>query len=614
MVYDDNKNVSFHSSIQGPRLVKLFVIMGMCLLTFSLIEIILTPTSAVYEVSIYSAFPLTFWVILILSMILGQAAIILCIIQKLDRASFIIGFIPILMTTTVLLCMPAARGYFIYGSEDPMAHIGYMRDLVNNFYISNNDFYPLEHIFGVALYLIPNLSFPEILGFVPAFFSIFFIVGMFLFARLLFEKRGAVALVMLLASPLLFGNLAMAFAPNWQAFMMLPMVFFTYFRSQNGINMFQYRLMFLILLIVVTFIHPLIGIAMIITLFIVAFNLFLIQNDKPLLARFPGTMRALNPALIAIIVFLSWNAYAILITGNIGKILTYISGGASTSEFGKYVSIISYANTSVIGIIDLMFNTYGQAIILGLMSIISYFYLMRISRYKAQERKVEFFTSFSIWGFLVFVVLTACLFVLPFSFQFSRTLDVALFFSLILVPPFIHKGMMISKRRRAGAILSFFCVCLVLITVFSTMNLYPSPLVKSLNMQVTETSYAGMTSFFEIRGVNYNITEFGPSQDRYFGAIYGMSVSRINVIYTGDDSLAPVDHFGYPGNNSLSDSYNYTFYFLTNDMGQQFYPSLYPEYADKWRFYQADFNRLTNFDPGVNHVYTNRDLEVFLVL
>jgi len=123
-----------------------------------------------------------------------------------------------------------------------------------------------------------------------------------------------------------------------------------------------------------------------------------------------------------------------------------------------------------------------------------------------------------------------------------------------------------------------------------------------------------MNTFFTIRSDQIGILEYGPSQDRYFSALYGINLHRVGVNYMAatTDAYTPVDHFGYPENNSLADSYEQSMYFCLDDSGRTFYPSVYPEYSERWRYTPQDFIRLKTVDPGVGLLYSNGNLEVYL--
>jgi hypothetical protein len=53
-------------------------------------------------------------------------------------------------------------------------------------------------------------------------------------------------------------------------------------------------------------------------------------------------------------------------------------------------------------------------------------------------------------------------------------------------------------------------------------------------------------------------------------------------------------------------------YLLVDDLGRGFYPHVYPEFQNNWKFLAQDFEQLKS-DTKVQQVYSNRNLEVFVI-
>ncbi len=81
-------------------------------------------------------------------------------------------------------------------------------------------------------------------------------------------------------------------------------------------------------------------------------------------------------------------------------------------------------------------------------------------------------------------------------------------------------------------------------------------------------------------------------------------------MYSDSGQLLPPNHFGYGTPNPFTADTT-TKYLLVDDSGKQFYPAIYPEFKNKWRFTDSDFNRI-QADPNMNYIFNNGDLEVFL--
>ena len=98
---------------------------------------------------------------------------------------------------------------------------------------------------------------------------------------------------------------------------------------------------------------------------------------------------------------------------------------------------------------------------------------------------------------------------------------------------------------------------------------------------------------------------------RFYDAIYGVSAERLNIDYE-DKNMIPPDHFGYQNETISRNFYNIPKYLILNDVGRDFYLYIYPEFKNKWRFLNKDFERV-NFDNKIQKLYSNRNLEIFKI-
>jgi len=76
--------------------------------------------------------------------------------------------------------------------------------------------------------------------------------------------------------------------------------------------------------------------------------------------------------------------------------------------------------------------------------------------------------------------------------------------------------------------------------------------------------------------------------------------------------MIPPDHFGYQNETLSQNFYTNSKYLLVNDRGRGFYPQMYPEFKNNWRFIAEDFERI-KFDTKIHQVYSNRNIEIFVI-
>jgi hypothetical protein len=130
--------------------------------------------------------------------------------------------------------------------------------------------------------------------------------------------------------------------------------------------------------------------------------------------------------------------------------------------------------------------------------------------------------------------------------------------------------------------------------------------MKKSHQQAPAGNYAGMYTFFEHRDSSIPILEYGTEQYRYHHSIYGRKSPNVRF----EDSL-PLDHFGYDKSHSFGTNYDEEHYFLLSEPGRGFYRNMYPEFPDKWRFINQDFQML-ELDASIIRIYSNDHLEIYL--
>jgi hypothetical protein len=278
------------------------------------------------------------------------------------------------------------------------------------------------------------------------------------------------------------------------------------------------------------------------------------------------------------------------------------------SQYSSILDITTSAKVPITEIIKLMFYSFGQSIILVIATILSIIYLIKT---KGLD-KLNFFELISITEFALFLVLSSLGFFLSYYISFNRIFMFTIPFSLILIASCINRILTQDKTERNSK--NFFLVicflALISIVYLSTFNLYPSPLIKKENQQVTAGELKGMETFFEKRNDSVRTLQLGITQLEFYNAIYGRLAKKTNILY-GDITFPP-DHFGYLNNTSLAQMHDMPLYLALTSLGRNYYSNIFPGYKKYWRFTEEDFSRLEN-DPGVDEVYLNGDITIYLI-
>jgi hypothetical protein len=593
--------------IHSLSLNRILALIGVGFILLSLIIILITPSAANYEFSIYDAYPLIFWLALFAAIVTGSVILLINgVFKEQDKSKWIWGILIIFLANSILLFMPLIRGYLNFGSGDVLTHIGWMKDIIRTGYVSSSNMYPIDHILGVILNFFTGLSFQEITMIIPALFSLFFIVSFYLLSTVIFSKQSERLLLVLFASILMFGNLNMAFAPNAQAFMVLPFLLYLLFKS----NTFEGDQIFSILLIIIcttlVFFHPLVT--------LISISIFILLKIPSLISKKLDITGAFNKNLnklifLLIVLFSSWTSYLYVLAKTAQPIFETITGSSEyTTEFQSYSNILGEVHVDISYLVRLIISIYGQEIILGILSLICAFYLLlKVIR----GEKISNISLIALISFLTLFIISIFMFFINGIFGFNRIYYCAMIFSIILIP---SMWFMMNSDFKTNIILTRIVLLAVLAAIvwISMFNLYFSPITKQVNQQVTKSEYFGMITFYKYRDESYQILEYGLSQDRMYDAIYGRDYPRTNVVFSASDSLMPPDHFGYNMTSSLGSFYNEPHYFLLTNAGKFYYPNIYPEFPQKWRFDANDFERLKT-DVSVQQIYDNGNLDIRLI-
>jgi len=611
MVFKGFEGEKFRARI-SPQALKMLLVINYVLLLSALLIILLTSPASSYEFSIYDAYPNYFWCLIIASIFLGQVCAVLSVLDDSTSKYWPLGFLAAVIANCLLLSLPVIRGYFIYGSGDVLTHIGYMKDIGNYASIGSNH-YPILHMLGFSMHEFTGLSFGIITMIIPPIFSIVSILYWYILGKEIFNDKSKVVILVLIAFLPMYGVMNSLFTPNHEAFLMLPLVLYCLIKSQNAANKTEVNAILITLSVLIVLFHPLIA--------IMAMSIYalLYVSDALSISISSFKLHTKNIWIVIAImamIFSIWSTYIYLLTDVLDPLISSIMGtDAVESELLAQLDLLSQVEVDIIYLIKLGLFTYGLDAILGLLALISILYLLIL--YTKEGIKIPRFLLFSIVCFIVFFTLGVTIFFTINEFGYGRVYKVARIFSLIIISSSAvtayRRLQNISNLKRV-IFCTLTCTLVIMLIVLSAFTFHLSPTIKQMNQQVPMSDYYGMATFFEKRDDSILILEHGTSQMRFHDAIYGRSYPEVNIRYDwgGGNSLLPVDHFGYNASYSLGSNYDGKRYFLLTTQGKDFYEHMYPEFPDKWRFIERDFERLES-DASVIRVCSNGNLALYLI-
>lgn len=587
-----------------PMSLSVILILNNFILLSALFVILITPPADNYEFSIYGAYPVSFWVLLIVSVVLGQICAIFSILNNVPRRYWIFGLLTSIIAISLVLFLPMIRGYYIYGRADVLTHIGYMQDIGNIGSIAG-DHYPGFHLLGFFMQELSGLPYGVITIMIPAIFSLIYVLYWFILGREITTNRLVITLLTLLAVlPMIIKGL---YTPNSLANLLVPLSLFLMLKSFKNVRKSENFALLLVLSISIIFFHPLTTLM----IMLIFFSAYVYNFISPHSLSKPDTSHLLKTIAIMGVIFLSWSTYLVLFVDMAEPLINSLIGSEIIdSQFQNTYNIASSVDVGIISLIKVALYRYGIEVLVGFYTLTCILYLVHLHINERISLHRYYFLTFSSICFLIFSVLGIMLLFTMDAFNWERIYRFALIFSLIVVSytaAIMYRRIQSSDQTKKIVFHSLTIIILIMIVYFSVFSFHLSPFMRKDHQQVTEGDYTGMHTFFEKRDPSLPILEYGVQQFRYHHSIYGTSIHNVR----SGDSL-PLDHFGYNETYNFGSNYDEMQYFLLSEMGRGYYPNLYSESPDTWRFTNRDFQMLES-DVSTVQIYTNGHLDIYLV-
>lgn len=265
-----------------------------------------------YELSIYDGTPPIIWCFLIFGVVLGVGFLIREVPKSNSNNWWILGFLLIMLINFIALTLPAYRGYYVAWWSDPVAQLGWSKDILDTSYLEATDQYPFNHLVMAALTNIGGISLIAQQKYLQALPSLLYMVGVYLLATVFLKERKQQILVAASSVPLLFSVYQGAWYPQGMAHLQLPLLLYLYTKERESRSL-KYRLPLLIVIICIAFWHPVtaltasLGLIILELIFFVKDFVFL-RNKKVFSREITSSIMnlRLTPALIIFTITLAW--------------------------------------------------------------------------------------------------------------------------------------------------------------------------------------------------------------------------------------------------------------------------------------------------------------------
>jgi hypothetical protein len=178
-----------------------------------------------YTINIYEQLPFNLYLTLLFCYL--SACVLLLAYRKMSAV------IVLFLVHITIMIIPYMLGYGSVGRGDEFSYIGFAGESGISGISSLSTIGPL---FASALALVSGMSAVTISYFLPVFFSIIFITGMFLFYRVFMSREKLVSVSFLSSLIPYFGHFQVSTSPYYLCFCLVPLYLFVMRNSLSGKN------------------------------------------------------------------------------------------------------------------------------------------------------------------------------------------------------------------------------------------------------------------------------------------------------------------------------------------------------------------------------------------
>lgn len=574
------------------------------------------PQSTGYELSIYESYPFYFFILIALTLALSTYLSMYSIYQLNSKYYFIINVCWAFLTILLLYLIPLARGYAFFGRDDPLTHIGFIKDILNTGNFGQTNFYPIFHLFSYIIIILTGIvpneeNLISIRMLVPFLFFLVYTTFIFLITRLkVIENGNKNNLYSYISILLALAILNIAFTPADTLYLFFPLLLFIFYLD-NKKRVWATRIIFIIILFLLPFGHPelvIFGLTLFIVYWIISY-LISKYNISFSLDKMNSKLIRSNHILLLLTTFVIWYSTFTIFNRQVTRLGTWFIDQVGSSPLNVMVSTFNRADLPPIDFSFLIVKIYGSYILyLSFALIIGFLLLKKIIN------KKQIINDYAILFSLIPITIGFAIISLfnDVILSYGRILKYPILFGTILIAIYLTNNYISIKNSKK----KFYAIFLLLIiaSTITVFNIFPSPYLYSFNQQVTKQDISG--NYWLINYGNRSIGTldsyvlFGRYVDYKQGSDYSERYDRFYRIQTYGSKRFPPNNFNYTNSSALGTSYSSDRYMLTSNVVKDYYFKLFP---NKARFTKEDFNKLDNSDHSVNILYENGEFNIYYI-
>lgn len=557
-----------------------------------------------YELSIYAATPLTFWVAtgvaLLITIFVGLYAE-----GVTRRLALVLGG----MTMLAVSSLPVLRSYYYYGAGDSLTHLGWAKDIAAGQMPVVSLLYPATHTIGVFLTDLTGMGIHRALLVTVMALNAVFLLFVPLATWTFTHDRRATTFAAFSGFLFLPVNNVAVFAmpyPTMQAITFFPLVLYLLARyltradrENLAVGTETGALMVLASVAMVLF-HPQQAVNVILVFGgVLGLQLFVRRFRNRQLAH--RNLAFQTVALVA--VFLLWTSQHETAGSSVEYLVTTLLTGVNPAQKVTHQAVaLSDIGGSIVllflklFLVSVVFSALTGLVILG----------------SLRDRLTDPNTSVFARYFGLGLVALCGLFLAYLLTSYGKYHFRQLGFVMVLVTILGAIGL----RQASGALRTRISsvdartvvgVVFVVLLSLSGATIYNSPYIYQGSRHVTEAQQAGFETAFEHRG-DHKFIGIRSSGSRWIDAAYGVDEQRrqmaVGSLYTNERHPATGENFT---GSYVAAHYDGRYLIFTDRLRQQEL-----RVYDGLRFGRTGFRSL-NATPGLNRVQANGDVQMYLI-
>lgn len=564
-----------------------------------------------YELDIYTSTPFAVWLFIILATLGGISIIVHQVATKGYENSnlWLMGFFVLILSRVSTMYIPYIRGYLTWDGDN-ISHVGLLKDIILTGHFSGNNYYPVTHsllsqtvlITGISNFTVTNLS--------TTFLSVMYMLSSYLLATIALSHRGQRIIATLVTGTVVLQspgfNIDILLLPNGWSILLLPLVFFCFFKVEE----IQYRVLFLVFLVLYPFFHPLSSLMMMIFLAVIILTplLFHLVMKRRWSLVAISSQFLFQSVLIEAAILLPWLLAFQAFNPNLRMLWRQITTGFGPDVIGDMQNQLGKVSTGLIDSLIIFLKLYGVSFGVIALALIGIILLTKqIIRGEIQRE-----TSVLVFLFGVFISVGLLYFLYLLGAPGLEAIGATrlLSYTTTFTPVLSGYALFELLRRVKTKLLAYTgLICLIMTLSFlGIRSLYYSPYIIQPNLQITQMNMKGMGWLFSEKSTSISFVSVTSLPNRYADGILGtVESSRRNDITS--NLIHFPDHFAYNIYDTIGEQYSDNKYLAITKLDRILFNTVWRSVD---RFNDDDFIKLDG-DTTVDKIYSNKELDAYYI-